>query len=222
MDAQQDQAKPKRKRRTLLIIAAVGALLTCICVGVLIATPTEEDESTAVVTEAENTSTLAQTNTPTPTTIPALTGTPVPTATTVQFVSGGLGLTSSGWERLYGTGASTDLGAVKYADTYEVYFQDSKAWHIEREWGEETRVGLTEARDECRQLIPADAVLVRTYSPDGMPELVVDLYMSASLIEQFGAQDSLWIGGEPGNFVLVYGVSEGAVGRMVAGLGDNP
>ena len=120
------------------------------------------------------------------------------------YASGGLGLSEADWE---GTAA----------DSVELW--DGNVWYLERAFGEQ---GLTleEARAEGTRLIPEDSELVETYSPEGIPELVVDLYLSESLTERF--EDHSWPGGEPGNFTVIYGVFDERVPRVVIGTGNQP
>lgn len=136
-----------------------------------------------------------------------------------SFAPGGLGLSQQVWEQTH-TKSSEDLGYIKYdSDQYWVLFMEQKVWHLERDFTN-TQPTLDEARMESSLLIPEDSQLVETYHPEGVPELTVDLYLSESLKACFPSDN--WIGGEPGNFVVIFGVFDGRVSRMVIGTGNNP
>jgi hypothetical protein len=74
---------------------------------------------------------------------------------------------------------------------------------------------------ESKSLIPPDSQLVETYSPDGRPETIVNLYMSESLKSRFQTPE-LWNGGDPGQFIVFYDLFDFGVSRMVINAGNNP
>jgi len=129
---------------------------------------------------------------------------PTETSTGDGYASGGLGLSEADWE-----GSTTD----------SVQFRNGNVWYLERTFDDQ---GLTleAARAEGAALMPADSRLVETYSPEGTPELVVDLYVSESLKERF--ESDVWVGGEAGNFITIYGVFDGVVPRVVLATGNQP
>jgi len=136
------------------------------------------------------------------------------------FDSGGLGLTRSEWERSHRPGGTSQPGYTVYDQgKYAVIFVDGQVQHLERSFSD-NGPSLTKARAEGATLIPQDARLVKTYSPDGLPELTVDLYLSQSLKDRFTSAE--WPGGDPGNFTVIYGVYSGKVARIVISLGNNP
>ena len=77
-----------------------------------------------------------------------------------------------------------------------------------------------EALAEGQQFAPVDASQLETYSPDGRPETMVNLFISPSLVERFEAD--VFIGGQPGNFTIQYNIVEGQITRMIVALGNNP
>ena len=172
------------------------------------------------------TNTSEPTNTPQPAETPVL-PTPSPTMTPSQepttipddFASGGLGLSQETWEQAH-TQSSTGPGSyVNYdGERYSVIFMDGNIWQLERNFADKPT--LDESRVEGASLIPEDSQLVETYSPEGFPELIVDLYLSESLKGRF--ESDVWIGGEPGNFIVIYGVYDDRVPRIVIGTGNNP
>lgn len=173
-------------------------------------TPTATATPTATLTPvATSTPTVMPTSTPTATIAPAMTG----------LVSGALGLSRNQWEQNHVRGV-TDVGFTEYDDgQYSILFQGDLIGHIERNY-RKTQVSLDVARKDATALIPEDSRLVETYSPPNLPELVVDLYHSESLKGRFPGD--VWIGGEPGDFIAVYGVFDGKVPRTVIALGNNP
>ena len=175
--------------------------------------------------EAQPTPTLLPPDTPTNTPTGTPSHTPTPTSTPEPepfYLSGGLGLSREQWEVFYEEGVPDDVFGFRYGK-YLVAFQADNVWYIECEWSAEDAVSLEDARTEADGLIPVDSQFVGTYSPEGMPELVVDLYMSESLKTRFdSATGDWWTGGEPGNFIVVYGVFDDTVRRMVISLGNNP
>jgi len=133
--------------------------------------------------------------------------------------SGGLGLSKVSWEIQHSPG-ETWAGYIDYDNgKYSVMYIDEKVSHLERNFSDQLPT-LAEARSETEALIPSDSQLLETYSPEEMPELIVDLYMSQSLTDCFPVD--AFVGGEPGNFIAVYGVFDGKVPRTVIGLGNNP
>ena len=133
---------------------------------------------------------------------PTTAHTEAPAATVQVILSGGLGLSEDEW--------SGDA---------DVTFREGAVWHLEWRFDGEGAT-LEEARRVGSGLIPLDSVLVETYSPEDMPELIVDLYSSEWLRGQFASD--VWIGGEPGEFTVIYGVFDGQVPRVVIGTGNNP
>jgi hypothetical protein len=147
-----------------------------------------------------------------------------------SYASSGIGLARADWERLHGNpGRDTGGGFIEYeGGRYLVRFADGNVAYIERIWGDRGAVPLDVARRESKNVIPADSKLDRTYTAKngGM----VDLYMSASLKPRFsdipsprgGATLSKWIGGKPGNFIVLYRQNGGQVTSFVIDIGNNP
>lgn len=159
--------------------------------------------------------TAASTAPPSPTSPPAPTPPP-----TVAFRSGGLGLALADWRARYGPGDIQPTGYIRYADTWELLPLGDYATYIERLYA--APVTLPYAQGNSRPLLPADAALIKTYSPDGRPETLVELWHSPSLAAYLGDADP-WEGGAPGEFIVLFKIdSTGAVDRMVITTGNNP
>ena len=191
-------------------------------------TPTIEPTNTSV--PSTNTPTREPTNTPIPPT-----NTPEPTDEPVLvsdngngYLSGGLGLSKADWDSSH-TETNLDYQpfGTGYDNIYDVAFQIGNVWYIDRQWDTNNFVTLDVAEIVGQSLIPADSQLVETYSPEGIPEIIVNLYFSESLKSRFRNEDETlfgnwWFGGEPGNFIVSYSVYDGEVARMVIGIGNNP
>jgi len=151
---------------------------------------------------------------PTPTT----SSSPI-TSTRAEVQSRGLGLDRDVWERDHVPG-SVEYGYQTY-DTwkYWVVYTDDLISHLELNF-DEPYPTLETALDEAAKLIPVDSVFIRTYSPEGMPDLVVSLYSSEYLRERFPAD--AFIEAEPGEFIMIAADAEGGVSRVVLALGNHP
>jgi hypothetical protein len=124
---------------------------------------------------------------------------------------------------LHGPGTQTSYG-VQYEDAkYLVFFEGGNVWNIEIEWNGGDGASLDDARQESGELLPSDSELVRTYSPVDDPALIVDLYKSVSLIDRFDpAAGTWWIGGEPGDFVVIHERFGKVIAFTVIDTGNNP
>jgi hypothetical protein len=139
----------------------------------------------------------------------------------IPFASGGLGLSQQEWEQRYGPGSQSETpGYLWYQGRYLVAYQEGNVSYIEQRWSPETAITIDDARAQSGGLIPTDRQYVQTYSPEGRPDLVVDLHLSQSLASRFSG--NVWVGGQPGNFTVSYNVFETGVTRMVITLGNNP
>jgi len=212
------QAKERIWRLTLAVFVLALVALAC---G---ETTSPTAEATAVPEAMETPRptdilTMEPTSTPEPEPTNAPTLEPIPSPTFELFPSGGLGLSKAEWEQQH-TPGDTTLGMVEYDDgKYSVMFTDSKIHYLERVFRDD-QPALDQARAEAQTLFPHDSQFLETYSPEGMPELVVDLYISESLKERFDAD--VFIDGDPGNFTAIYGVFDGRVPRIVLATGNNP
>ena len=170
------------------------------------------------------------TGTPEPTSKPAPTNTPTPERTPTDtpdladisedvFDSGGLGLAKAAWEKEHRETGKDILGPI-YDERYIIIFIGNNIQYIERQWSTNNSVTSEAVETESKNLIPADSQLIETYSPEGRPETIVNLYLSESLKSRFDAD--WWIGGEPGNFTVQYNVLDGKVTRMIIATGNNP
>lgn len=119
--------------------------------------------------------------------------------------AGGLGLDRAAFERAHPKG-------------FEVQYQDGRAMLIE--WTHAQPVSPEQVRQEVAALFPADSKLIRTYHPEGVSELTVDLYSSPWLAGRF--PDGPWPGGsEPGQFILIFAVNGGKAQRVILATGNN-
>lgn len=152
-----------------------------------------------------------QTQTPMPTSTPAATATaPAPAPAT-------LGSSLDAWRARYGQ--PTERFGYHVFGAWEILpLPGGQAQHIERTY--DPAVAPAVALADAAALLPADAVLLRTYSPDGRPETIVDLYHSPTLAAQLPA--TAWVGGEPGEFVVLRNEFPEGVPRIVIASGNNP
>ena len=95
-------------------------------------------------------------------------------------------------------------------------FRDDNAGYIARNFKEPVTIDV--ARDESKQLIPADSKLFVTYRSGSTIE--VDLYRSETLKTRFG--EDAWHGGGPGDFIVMYRVEGGTVKSIIIATGNNP
>ena len=134
------------------------------------------------------------------------------------YASGGLGLSQQEWEKAHKQ-SEADSPYTKYdGDKYWIIFMDGKVWSLDRDYDEDEPV-LDKARQEGKSLIPKDAELIESFSPDGFPELTVDLYLSESLKTRFDSD--VWHDDEPGTFMVIYGVYDKKVGNFTIGTGND-
>jgi hypothetical protein len=222
--------KQAKNRVWLLALAVLVLALVTLACGET-ASPTTEATAVPEATEAPK---PTDTPTPKPTNIPTTeptntpepkpTSTPEPTntpeATLEPFPSGGLGLSKAEWEQEHIEDDTSDMFTNYDGGKYSVTFVDDKIQYLERVFtdGQPT---LDVARSEAQTLIPEDSQFLETYSPEGLPELIVDLYISESLGER-SESDWVWFDSEIGTFIAIYGVFDGRVTRMIIATGNNP
>lgn len=134
---------------------------------------------------------------------------------------GKLGISRSEWEKIHGKANTDEMpGMYSYnGGQYLVQFVDDNVRTIEHVW-QNGGVSLKDAQEQSEKLIPTDASFVRSYSPSGLPELKVELYQSEYLMRKF--DDDAFIGGEPGDFIVVYFVYDGVVPSIIVAIGNNP
>lgn len=220
------------RNKLILIIGAIvigaSVVICALCgiVGLLASDDEESTPSTAEVVQAEQISNATSTPLPTPAPI----NTPTPESVVTEeivipqvetFDSGGLGLSKTEWEQVH-TETELDYAPVGtgYDGKYDVVFQEGNVWFIERQWRTDDAITPDVVELESQNLIPVDSQLIETYSPEGRPETIVNLYLSESLKSRFSTD--LWIGGEPGNFTVQYNVYDGKVTRLIITTGNNP
>jgi endonuclease YncB( thermonuclease family) len=217
----------KKRKRLVLAVAALGFTF-CVCLGLVAIVTQDTEQQAKAPPETEQvafrdtqappptpTDTPPPTPLPTDTLVPTLPPTAMSSPTPVPYASGGLGLSRSEWERVHGAGTAADFGVEYEQGRYIVQFQDDRVWYIERQWS--SPVLLEDAQAQGVQLIPHDSQLVQSYSPENLPELVVDLYQSDSLAPLFAN----WAGGSAGRLEVVCGVLPDGVGRMVISIGNS-
>lgn len=178
------------------------------------ATATQRPTRTTLPTAVPPTSTTAPTNTPPPTAVPASTSAPIAEAIR------GLGQDRASWEQDHTL--TSQLGIFyDYEDlTYSIIFLNDRIGHLEYQVEQEQAMSLNDARNLASQFIPSDSVFEETYSPPGLPELIVDLYSSQTLADIF--EDGAFVGGEVGQFIVIYNMFENETSRIVMALGNNP
>jgi hypothetical protein len=143
-----------------------------------------------------------------------------------NYQSGGLGLSRQAWEDRHGAPGQKIGGFISYeGTTYAVAYQMDNVWHLEKSWGS-TGVSLDEARAESKTLIPSDSQLQQTYTSAN--DQLVDLYTSEALKSRFPESQqlgsmtlSMWPGGEPGDFIVIYRRTGDRVTSIVLGIGNN-
>ena len=148
-----------------------------------------------------------------------------PTPSAPAYASGGLGLDQMEWEREHGKGNPDNASSPMfygYEDgKFQVQFSKVRAGnveYIERVWGDRNAVPIEEARKESKQVIPADAKFVKSYT--SRSGSTVDLYASESLKTRFSDED--WTGGKPGDFIILYRNQTGKTTTFIISTGNNP
>jgi len=208
--------KGGQMKRLVLVVILCLVTISWSCGPQPTSTPVAVAKATVRATR-----TAGPTSTSRPTVAPA--NTAEPTVTAVAFVSGGLGLSRKDWEREQGT-ARMVAGMYEYEDgKYTVAFANDSVQFIDYRLG--VAVTLEDARDIGGTLLPADRLFVESYSPEGLAELVVDVYVSESLAETFASQGGeldWWFGSVPGTFIAIYGVYDKAVTGIVISTGNKP
>jgi hypothetical protein len=129
-------------------------------------------------------------------------------------------LTQAVWEERHGRPVRTDGGFIQYeGGALVVMFREGRANYVERVWGDRNAVPLADAQAAGRALAPADAQLTRTYTSRN--DRQVDLYRSTALKDAL--PNNPWIGGEPGDFIVIYRqLPTGRVTSIVVATGNNP
>lgn len=162
-----------------------------------------EPSPVAELVEATATNTPAP---PTPTPAPTVTNTPAPAI---------FGSDLAAWRALYGE--PTERFGYQVFGPWEIAPLGDQVRHIERIY--DPPVPVADALAHAATLLPADAILQRTYSPAGSPETIVNLYTSASLAARLPAD--AWTGGEPGQFVVIHHAYPEGERRIIIAAGNN-
>lgn len=135
-----------------------------------------------------------------------------PTATPAPAI---FGSDLAAWVASYGK--PTERVGYQVFGPWEILLLGDQVRHIERIY--DPPVPVADALAAAATLLPADAILQRTYSPDGSPEVIVDLYTSASLAARLPAD--AWRGGEPGQFVVIHHAYPEEERRIIIAAGNN-
>jgi hypothetical protein len=150
---------------------------------------------------------------------------PASAAAAPAYSSGGLGLDMADWERSHGAGLPDDPNSTMFfkyeGGKFVVQFSKLKSGnvsYIEHVWGDRDAVSIENARAESKQLIPADSKFVKTYT--SRSGSTVDLYTSVSLKDRFSTSE--FIGGKPGDFIILYRNQTGRTTTFIAAIGNNP
>lgn len=193
-------------------IAAFGFLVFCgLCAIVrqsLGLIPPIEPTAVVVATAAPPTEEPAAAPTEAPTEVPA--------APADDYASGALGLSQEAVEAERGQATREASGIQFYAGDVSIIYLGGRAWQVEQSLSPPAE--LEAARATARELLPADAELIETYT--AASGATVDRYRSASLAERF--PDDGWVGGEPGDHVVIYRADDRGVFGLVVGTGNNP
>lgn len=158
-------------------------------------------------------------------TVTTPTATPQPIPTESQYDSGGLGLDLSAWAKLHGVGKPDSPSSPMFFSYENGKFivQYSKVStgnvkYIERSYGDQNAVSIEQARKESKSFIPKDAKFVKTYKSQSGS--TVDLYQSESLKSRFSEES--YIGGKPGDFIILYRNQTGKTTTFIISVGNNP
>lgn len=211
---------PRRLTRTQLILIATALFFFCGVCSLALGNRASRPVASPAPTQAAQATTIP-TDVPAPTTVPtvpaALTTVAEPTVTTTDgFPSRALGLSRAAFEVQFGQ-PSQDLGMiVNYGGGISVIYVDGVVAQVEQ--GIEPPVSLAEARALAPQLLPLDAKAGESYTaPSGSP---VDRFSSAALADRF--EPFSFVGGEPGDLIVIYRTDDRGVFGLVVGLGNNP
>ncbi|MBW2342482.1 MAG: DUF4124 domain-containing protein [Deltaproteobacteria bacterium] len=153
------------------------------------------------------------------------------TTVTIQsvegFSSGALGISRQSWESQHRLSEARSGFSLYEGLRYLVGYQNENVNHFERSWGE-TGIAKRQAMIEIEKMIPSDSKFIRSYSAPSSGS-TVRLYFSKSLISRFpktigigNSEFSLWTGGEPGNFIVIFKEKKGKVTRVLIAIGNNP
>ena len=140
------------------------------------------------------------------------------------FVSGGLGLTRSEWEAGHGLPYAEIAGLPRYGiadvQSQDIMYERDMIQMIV--WQIALPVSIDAAMAAADQYKPGDAQYLTSYAPDGRPETTVDVFSSVMLAERLGQAPHLWIGGEPGTFIVQYNRYPDGVTQAILSTGNNP
>lgn len=190
---------PKNRLKTygILAVIAIGFLL-------YVARPWQDNSSPPIQQSSS--------------TAPTLTQRPTPIKETPAYQSKGLGLARGNWEASH---TPTGDGAVgpEYDGNIEIMLDEQdRIHHMERIF--RPGIAAVEVKKIGESFIPEDSKFIKTYTPEGRPEMTVHVYRSESLAQRF---DEQWFfSSSPGTFIIFYNKYDGMVDRLVIATGDNP
>lgn len=150
------------------------------------------------------------------------TATRVPATATADndFRSGGFGETRAEWEARYNKPEKDNSGLLTYANgNYVVMFSEGRVSYLEHTWGDKDSKTRAYATGAAKPFLPRDAQLIEEYK-NPRSGSTVERYRSASLAKLFPAAS--FMGGEPGDFIVIYRDVTGKVTSYLIAVGNNP
>ncbi|MEZ5826056.1 MAG: hypothetical protein R3C97_15385 [Geminicoccaceae bacterium] len=107
-----------------------------------------------------------------------------------------------------------------FNNRYVVSAYDGKTWTVEIRYPGERYPTLDDARVGVSPFLPNDSLPINTYSPEGRPEAIVDLFHSQYLEESWPSGP--YIGGDVGDLFVLHKVFDEAVHVSIVSLGNRP
>ncbi len=139
-----------------------------------------------------------------------------------EFPSGGLGLSRTEWESMYGPSIGMVNGAARYAadgaTTLDVIFLDDMVLSID--WQTTQPISADAAMASGQALLPADVSQTSSYAPPERPEAMVYVYASEALAQHLGSDPKWWRGGETGTLLLQVDLTPAGVNRLFVSTGS--
>lgn len=143
------------------------------------------------------------------------------------FSSGALGISRQFWDSQHKL-SKEHSGIFFYEGLrYIVQYQNDNIYSFERSWGK-TGISKQQAMIEITKMIPSDSNFIKRYSAPYTKNIVY-LYFSRSLILRFpksiklgNSELSLWSGGKPGDFIVIFDEKGGKITRVIIVPGNNP
>jgi hypothetical protein len=147
---------------------------------------------------------------------------PIAFEPTYSFASGGLGLSRSDWETLYGSPSAETPEYVRYGSEgaliRDVVFLDDRVVSVDLQSAQP--LAIEQAMANGIAALPADAQQINTYTPVDRPQATVTVYRSQSLADRLGADPKYWPTADPGTLVLSYDLEPGGIRRVLIRTGN--